>query len=76
MPSASKIIKRFAITQEVVTKQNIATHEIKLQASTKLAQVLEAYTLSGFASYYLSQIYGIVPAAIPWVDYFKQQLKT
>lgn len=70
-----KISQRFAITQEVVAKQRIATHEISLTAPTKLAQVLEAFTLSGYATYFLSQLYHLDPAAIPWVDYFKQKLK-
>ena len=72
---SSPIQKRFAITQDVVAKQQLATHTIKLTGPTELAQVLEAYTLSGLITFYLSALYGVDPAAIPWVDYFKKQLK-
>lgn len=69
-----RIQKRFAITRDVVEKQGIATHEVKLQGKTKLAQLLEAFTLSGFTTYYLAMLYGTDPVAIPWVTYFKEQL--
>lgn len=68
------IKKRFDITKEVVEKQDVATLEIDLTASTKLAQALEALTLSGFATFYLALMYDQDPVAIPWVDYFKEQL--
>lgn len=67
--------KRFAITKAVVQKQGIKTHEIALGGTTPLAQILEAYTLSGYTSLYLAMLHDIDPVAIPWVDYFKQQLK-
>ncbi|MCX6816367.1 MAG: SIS domain-containing protein [Candidatus Beckwithbacteria bacterium] len=70
-----RIQKRFALTQDVVKQQSIATASINLTGPSKLTQVLEAFTLSGFATYYLSQLYGINPASIPWVDYFKKQLE-
>jgi len=69
-----EIQKRFAITQEVVTKQKLATHRVILAGKTKLAQALEAFTLSGFSSFYLAMLYGTDPIKIPWVDYFKEQL--
>lgn len=68
------IQKRFGITKEVVEKQNVATHVVDLTGPTKLAQVLEAYTLSGFTSFYMAVLYDTDPVAIPWVDYFKVQL--
>lgn len=69
-----KIQKRFMITRDVVEKQGIGTHEVKLRGKTKLAQLLEAFTLSGFTTYYLAMLYGTDPVAIPWVTYFKEQL--
>lgn len=71
---SSSIQKRFAITVEVVKKQNIATHTVKLTGKTKLAQVLEAFTISGFTTYHLAMLYHTDPVAIPWVTYFKEQL--
>ncbi len=66
--------KRYAITKEVVEKQHVKSHTIELSGLTKLAQVLEAFTLSGFTTFYMAMLYDTDPVAIPWVDYFKEQL--
>jgi glucose/mannose-6-phosphate isomerase len=68
------IQKRFLVTKDVVEKQHVATHVVELTAPTKLAQTLEAYTLSGFTTFYLGMLYDVDPVAIPWVDYFKAAL--
>lgn len=68
------IRKRYRITKEVVEKQQVKTHRIKLQGQTKGAQVLEAFTLSGFTTFYMAMLSDIDPVAIPWVDYFKREL--
>ena len=69
-----QVQKRFTITKTVVEKQGIQTKEIPLTGPTPLAQVLEAYTLSGFTTFYAAMLHDIDPVAIPWVDYFKEQL--
>lgn len=69
-----RIQKRFDLTKEVVSKQGIETFEIELSGKTKLDQVLEGFTISGFTTYYLSKIYNVDPIKIPWVDYFKEKL--
>ncbi len=68
------IKKRFLITKDVVTKQNVATRDIELTGPNKISQVLEAFTLSGYATYYMAMLSGVDPVAIPWVDYFKAEL--
>lgn len=72
---SASIQKRFAITKEVVEKQDVKTHDVALTGKTKLAQLLEAFTLSGFVTFYMAMLYDNDPVAIPWVDYFKAQLK-
>lgn len=69
-----QVMKRFAITEEVVKKQNVKTHTVELTGKTKLAQTLEAYVLSGFTTFYMAMLYDTDPVAIPWVTYFKKQL--
>ncbi len=71
---SQKVQKRYTITKDVVTKQNVATHVIELTGATKLAQLLEAFTLSGFTTFYMAMLYDTDPVAIPWVTYFKEQL--
>ena len=68
------IQKRFGITKDVVEKQHVATKEITLTGPDKPSHVLEAFTLSSFTTYYLAMLYDTDPVAIPWVDYFKEQL--
>ncbi len=71
---SAPVQKRFQITENVVQKQQVATHSVTLKGPTKLAQVLEAYTLSGFTTFYMAMLYDSDPVAIPWVTYFKHQL--
>ena len=71
---SEKIQKRFSITKDVVEKQHVATHSIMLAGKTRLTQVLELFTLSGYATFYLAMLYDTDPVSIPWVDYFKAQL--
>ncbi len=71
---SEKIQKRYEITRDVVAKQQVATHTIQLTGETKLAQLLEAFTLSGFTTFYMAMLYDTDPVAIPWVTYFKEQL--
>lgn len=71
---SDSVKKRFSITDEVVKKQDVATHSVLLTGKTKFAQVLEAFTLSGFTTFYMAMLYDTDPVAIPWVTYFKEQL--
>jgi glucose/mannose-6-phosphate isomerase len=71
---SEKIQKRFVISKDVVEKQHVSTHVIELMGKTKLAQVLELFTLSGHTTFYLAMLYDTDPVAVPWVDYFKAQL--
>ncbi|KKU82871.1 MAG: Bifunctional phosphoglucose/phosphomannose isomerase [Microgenomates group bacterium GW2011_GWA2_47_8] len=68
------VLKRYAITKEVVEKQMVKTHTVELGGPSKLAQALEAFTLAGFTTFYMAMLYDTDPVAIPWVDYFKDQL--
>ncbi len=71
---SDRVQKRYKITKEVVEKQEVNTHSINLQGTSKLAQILEAFTLSGFTTFYMAMLYKTDPVAIPWVDYFKKKL--
>lgn len=70
----TNIKKRFDLTKEVVEKNNISAEILELTGTDKLSQVFEMLTLSSYVSFYLALLYGINPAPIPWVDYFKKKL--
>jgi glucose/mannose-6-phosphate isomerase len=71
---SERIQKRFEVTKDVVSKNNIPFEEINLNSGEKLSQVFELIQFGAFINFYLSMIYEQNPAPIPWVDYFKEQL--
>lgn len=73
---SERISRRFVFTEEVVSKNGIGTVTQKLQASSEFLQVFEAIQFGAFWQYYLTMLYGIDPAPIPWVDYFKAKLSS
>jgi glucose/mannose-6-phosphate isomerase len=70
-----RIRKRSRLTKEVVRKNGIATASHTLKAPTKLAQAFELLQLGVWISYYLGVLNKVDPEKIPWVDWFKEQLK-
>lgn len=70
----SRVQKRYPLTQEVVTKNGIAHSMFSPTGNDKLSQVFETLVFGSFCVYYLTKSYKIDPVAIPWVDYFKEQL--
>ncbi len=71
----SRIQKRMTLTQEVVTQNEIETFEVRLKSPTKLTQTFELITLMAYTNFYLTMLEGIDPSPIPFVDWFKDQLK-
>ncbi|MCC6710963.1 MAG: SIS domain-containing protein [Candidatus Pacebacteria bacterium] len=67
--------KRMKVTQQVVENNDIETMSINLESETKLTQVFELITLMSYAGFYVSMLEGIDPSPIPFVDYFKDELK-
>lgn len=72
---SDRVQKRYPITAEVIEKNKYPVSSYKLQASTKLEQSFEMLTFGSYVGFYLSMLNGIDPAPIPWVDYFKENLK-
>ncbi len=71
----SHVQKHYPLTQEVVGKNGIGHSMYAPVGTSKLAQVFETLIFGSFVVYYLTKQYGIDPMEIPWVDYFKKQLK-
>lgn len=68
------ILKRYALTKEVVEKNDISAEIFEMMGTSQVMQVYELLVLSSYVSFYLAVLYGINPAPIPWVDYFKEKL--
>lgn len=72
----SEIIqKRLTLTKDVVEKNGIEHFKYNVKGENKLTQVLNVLSFGAYFSFYLAILYDQDPSVIPWVDYFKDQLK-
>jgi glucose/mannose-6-phosphate isomerase len=67
--------QRIEITQKVLDGHKINHSEIVLTGKTKLEQAFETIQFGSFVGFYLSMLNNLDPTPIPWVDFFKAQLK-
>lgn len=70
-----RVQKRYVVTREVLTKNGINYLDYKCAEKKPLAQVCEVLMLSSYVSFYSAMLEGIDPTVIPFVDFFKAQLK-
>lgn len=70
-----RVRKRVELTKDVVSKNDIPWIEYQAKGSDTLTQVLSVLLFGGYLTLYLALLYGQDPSLIPWVDYFKEQLK-
>jgi glucose/mannose-6-phosphate isomerase len=66
---------RSKLTKQVIAKNNIKVIAHKLQFGSKLGQALELLQFGSWLSYYLGILNSVDPVKIPWVDWFKKELK-
>ncbi len=70
-----RIQKRSELTKQIVQKNKIAIISHELKSENKIAQAFELLQLGTWLSYYLGILNKVNPIKIPWVDWFKEQLK-
>lgn len=66
---------RYEITKKVIEKNNYQVLEYRLQTENKISQTFETIMFNSYVSFYLAMLYKVDPSKIPWVDYFKKELK-
>jgi glucose/mannose-6-phosphate isomerase len=66
---------RYELTKDVVAKNGFQSCEYRLQSKGKLLQIFEILLLGSFTAYYLAILNEVDPTPIPWVDYFKEEMK-
>jgi glucose/mannose-6-phosphate isomerase len=66
---------RAKLTKQVVNKNGIKIISQQLKGTTKLEQALEMLQFGSWLSYYLGMLDNVDPVKIPWVDWFKKELK-
>lgn len=67
--------KRFSITKEILSKNQVGFSSYLLKSDDKFCQSFEFLVFGSFLSLYLAILNNVNPSLIPWVDYFKEQLK-
>ena len=72
---SDKLKKRFKLTKDVVSRQEVDFSEYQAKGTSRLSQMLNVLSFGGYLSLYLAFLYGQDPSVIPWVDYFKEQLE-
>ena len=71
----ARVQKRVQLTKQVVKKNKIEVVSHELHGQTKLAQAFEMLQLGVWITYYLGMLNKVNPIKIPWVDWFKKQLR-
>jgi len=71
----NNINKRVAITQKILSRQKIPFANYFASSSNRLAAALETLIFGSWVSYYLSELNGVDPAEVPWVNFLKTELK-
>ena len=67
--------KRVEVTKEVLEKQDICTEMFVPMGKSALEQAVDVVMFASYTTFYLAMLNNINPAEIPWVDYFKEQMK-
>jgi glucose/mannose-6-phosphate isomerase len=67
--------KRYKVTKKVLDKNKIHYFSYQTKEKNKLLQMCEVLVFSSYVSYYSAILQGIDPSPIPFVDYFKEQMK-
>ena len=56
-------------------KNKVPVLSYALTSANPFNQALEALAISGYITFYLAMLNNVNPNLIPWVDYFKGQLR-
>ena len=68
-------ISRIEVTKRVLKKQKIDYLDVSFEIRNKLEEFLFYLQFGSYLSFFLAIDYQVNPSLIPWVDYFKKQLK-
>jgi len=67
--------KRYKVTEKVLNKNNVQYSVYNMQEKDLVLQMCEVLVLGGYVSYYSALLENIDPTDIPYVDYFKSEMK-
>ena len=67
--------KIYSITEDVVKKNGSGYEVYRTLSKKKVEEVFEILVFGSYVSFYSAMLHGIDPTPIPWVDFFKEELK-
>ncbi len=70
-----RIQKRSQLTKQIIRKNKIDFVSHHLTGATKLEQAFEVLLLGTWITYYLGMLNNVKPGQVPFVDWFKKQLR-
>ncbi|HUV46774.1 MAG TPA: SIS domain-containing protein [Candidatus Bathyarchaeia archaeon] len=66
---------RYKITQKVIEKNGYQVLDYKVVGKDKVSQAFNTIIFNAYVSFYLAILNNVNPNKIPWVDYFKEELR-
>lgn len=70
-----EIIKRYPVSETVVQKHQIPYLTFMASGPHRLFEVMDVVQAGGYIAYYLALLNGIDPGPIPYVDWYKDEMK-
>lgn len=69
-----EVSRRYPLTSQIVRKHHITTEDFFVSGNSTLQEVMDLVQSGAYFAYRLSQLNGVDPGPIPWVDWMKDQL--
>lgn len=65
----------YPATKSVVVKQHIPVHTLSVTGPTAFFETIGLIQSGAYLAYYLSQVNSVDPGPIPWVDWYKDEIR-
>ncbi len=70
-----ELIRRYPITQQVFKKNHISFIELEASGPNRLYETFDVLQSGGFIAFSLALLHGVDPGPIPWVDWYKNEVR-
>jgi glucose/mannose-6-phosphate isomerase len=66
---------RYPLTRQVIEKNGIPTYDLQVEGDSELTQAMDLIQSGSYMAYYLAMLNGVDPGPIPWVDWYKDEIR-
>lgn len=66
---------RYPLTRQVIVKNGISAFDLQVEGDNDLAQSMDLIQSGAYIAYYLALLNGVDPGLIPWVDWYKDEIR-